>query len=510
MAKLADALDLGSSAARHVGSTPIIRTQKTKAPTPEGAFLIHLNTPLQGMGATFTMATVTRENVGTLTEKLTVTVTTNDYQPAFEKNLKQYAKTANIPGFRKGMVPAGLIRKMYGQGVFQDEVLKTVEKEMNTYLTNEKLDIFAQPLPLDNDARMLDLNNPKDYAFAFEIGLKPSFELDTKNINVTKYKVEVTDAMIDDELARLQTRFGKMTEPETVSTDEDALNVTFTEVDADGNVPEGGINKANSVLVKYFTDEFKPKVIGLKKDDVLDVHLATSFKDTERAAILEDLGLDKNEAASADRTFKMTITKIGLVEKAELNEEFFAQAYPSKEVKTEEELRAAIKEEVDGYFDAQSRNQMHDQIYHALVDHTTMEFPAPFLKRWLQVGGEKPKSAEEAEAEFPHFSNQLKWTLISSKIIEDNNIQVLPDDIKEFAKAQLFQYMGGQMNMMGENNQWVDDYANKMMQDKKFVEDSYQRISTEKIFSTLESRVTAKEESISAEDFAKKLHHHHH
>jgi trigger factor len=132
------------------------------------------------------------------------------------------------------------------------------------------------------------------------------------------------------------------------------------------------------------------------------------------------------------------------------------------------------------------------------------------LKRWLQTGGETPKTAEEAEEEFPSFADQLKWTLISSKLISDNKLEVLPDDIRDFAKQQLFQYMGGQMGAMGDNQQWVDDYANRMMQDKKFVEDSYHRISTEKMFTALETQVDATEEAIGAEEFAGKLHHHHH
>jgi trigger factor len=456
------------------------------------------------------MAKVIRENVGLLTDTLTVTIFKEDYLSAFDKNLKQYAKTANIPGFRKGMVPSGLIRKMYGATVFQEEVLKTVEKEMTSYLFVEKLDLLFQPLPVESDVRALDCNNPKEYAFTFEIGLKPSFSLDVKNINVTKFKIDVADDKINDEVARLQTRFGKMTEPETVTNDEDVLNVTFTEVDADGNVPEGGINKANSVLVKYFTDDFKAKVLGLKVDDVLDVHLASAFGDTERAAILEDLGLDKNEAGSADKTFKMTITKIGFVEKANIDDAFFAAAYPSKTITNEEELRVAVKEDIAVYYDAQSRNQMSDQIYHSLLENTTLQLPDIFLQHWLQVNSETPKTAEEVAAEYPAFSNQLKWSLISAKLVADNNIKVLPDDIKEAAKMQLLQYMGGQMDMMGENNQWIDDYASRMMQDKKFVDESYQRISTEKIFESLLANVSYTEEAISEAEFTKKLHHHHH
>ena len=179
-------------------------------------------------------------------------------------------------------------------------------------------------------------------------------------------------------------------------------------------------------------------------------------------------------------------------------------------IATAEEFTAEVKKEMETYYDAQSRNQIHDQIYHHFVDHTPMELPEGFLKRWLQTGGEKPKTEAEAEADYPSFAGQLKWTLVSSKLAADNKIEVMPDDIRDFAKQQLFSYMGGQLGALGDNQQWVEDYANRMMQDRKFVEDSYHRISTEKLFGIIETQVTAKEESISAEDFAKKLHNHHH
>jgi trigger factor len=453
------------------------------------------------------MATVTRENIGLLTDKLTVTLNKEDYFSGFEQSLKKYAKTANIPGFRKGMVPAGLVKKMYGQSVFTDEVLRTVEKELNTYLNNEQLDIFAQPLPLDNDARALDMNNPADVSFAFEIGLKPSFEIDAKKIKVTRYVIDVTNEMIDQEVERLQIRHGKMTEPETVTGDDNVLNVKFIQCDENGNETEGGITKDNSLLVKYFEESFRKNFIGKKNNDTVVLQLDKAFEDKEKEAILADLGLT---AADGNRYFKLLITKVGLVERAEMNAEFFATVYPNTAVTTAEYFRAEVKKEIENYYAQQARNQVQDQIYHHLVDHTHMEFPESFLKRWLQTGGEKPKTSEEAEQEYPTFISQLKWTLVSSKLIADNKIEVTPDDIREFAKQQLFSYMGGQLGALGDNQQWVDDYANRMMQDRKYVEESYHRISTEKLFGLLETQVTAKEESISAEAFAEKLHHHHH
>jgi len=454
------------------------------------------------------MATIKRENIGLLNDKLTVTVTKDDYIKGFDLNLKKHAKTANIPGFRKGMVPAGLVKKMYGQNVFTDEVLRTVETELNKYMSTEAIEIFAQPLPLDNDARALDMNKPEDYVFSFEIGLKPSFELNMKDINVKRYVIDITEKMIDEEVGRLQTRFGKMTEPETVATEENVLNVSFTEADEKQAVIENGVQKDNSVLVKYFAEGFRKNLIGKKNNDTVFLQINTAFEDKEAETILADLGLTKEDG---NRYFNMLITKVGLVEKAEMNDEFFLAAYPNTDaIKTEADCRNEIKGEIAKYYDQSTKNQIHDQIYHHMLDNVKMDFPENFLKRWLQTGGEKPKTAEEAVNEYPSFVNQLKWTLISSQLSVDNKIEVLPEDIRNFAKVQLFSYMGGQLGALGDNQQWVDDYANRMMQDKKFVEDSYHRINAEKLFGVIETQVTIKDESISVEDFTKMVENHHH
>jgi trigger factor len=190
------------------------------------------------------MATVARENIGLLNDKILIKVSKEDYFPSFEKKLKEYSKTVNIPGFRKGMVPAGMIKKMYGASIYTDEVLKTVEKQLYTYLDTEKPDIFAQPLALDADIRKLDLNNPAEYEFGFEIGLKPAFELASlPKANAILHKVEVTDAMVQEEVDRMLIKGGKMTEPETIETEEAVLNILFTEADKEGNTIEGGIEK---------------------------------------------------------------------------------------------------------------------------------------------------------------------------------------------------------------------------------------------------------------------------
>jgi len=456
------------------------------------------------------MATVTKENIGLLHEKLTVKLEKTDYLPSFEKALKEYSKKANIPGFRKGMVPAGLIKKMYGTSLFTDEILKTVDRELIGYLQNDKLDIFAQPLPLETDFSRLDVNNPSDYTFEFEVGMKPEFELpDLAKTKTTRYVVTVTEEMVNNEIDRLQNRYGNMKDEETVTTEENVLNVNFVEADASGNETEGGIVKDNSILVKYFSEGYRKNWMGKKAGDVEVAQLKNAFDEKELEWISSDLGL-KDDVTAGDRYFKIVITKVGLLEKRELNEEFFKQLYPTQEVKTETEFRDKIKEEIQNHWSDQALNQIHDQVFHQLVDHTSISFPEGFLKKWVKTQNETEKTDEEVEKEFPNFISQLKWTLISDKIVADNAIQVNPDEIRTFAKQQLFSYMGGAN--LSDDQPWVTDYVEKMMKDKKYVEDAHNRIQTQKIFEWTATQVKPADKDITAEEFTKMVeaHQHHH
>lgn len=459
------------------------------------------------------MATITRENIGLLNDKVTLTLSKEDYLPAFEKSLKEYSKKANIPGFRKGMVPSGLIRKMYGNSLFTDEVLRSIDRELVKYIETEKLEIFAQPLPDEINLRQLNVNSPADYHFSFEIGLKPDFTLpDLAAMKTTRFKVQVTDEMINNEISRLQNRYGNMKDEESVNSDENVLNVTFSEVDENGNDLPGGVIKDNSLLVKYFAESIRNDLTGKKKNDFIIISLRAGFEDKEREWLISDLGLNKDDESVIDKNFRVLITKIGLLEKRELHEDFFNQLYPNSEVKSEADFRNKIKEEIQAYWDGQAKSQLQHQAYHELLDHAEIKFPESFLKKWMktQEQAEKSKTDEEIEKEFPVFINQLKWTLISDKIVMENNIKVTPDEIRNFAKQQLFGYMG--MGSLDEEQPWVKDYIEKMMKDRKYIEDAYNRIQSQKILDWSETQLKPEEKEINAEEFTRMVeaHQHHH
>ncbi|HXB28612.1 MAG TPA: trigger factor [Puia sp.] len=458
------------------------------------------------------MSTVTRENIGLLNDKIIVKIEKNDYLPSFEKSLKEYGKKANIPGFRKGMVPTSLIKKMYGNSVFTDEVLKTVEKKLTDYMSTEQLEIFAQPLPLpENDASKINIGQPQDYSFAFEVGLKPAFSLpELSSLTPTRYQIIISDEMLNEEIERLRQKNGTMTDPESVGGDDYVLNVSFQETDANGNPLEGSQPKDNSLLVKYFAESFRPQLIGNKAGDEFIIQLLTAFEEKERAWILQDLGLNKESAADAEKYFKLVITKVGLLEKANLDETFFKKVYPNKTIESESAFRDAVKQDMADQWKAQTSNNLQHTLYHELLEKTSIEFPESFLKRWLLNGGEKPKTPEEVEKEFPTFANALKWNLITDKIVSENKIEVKPEDIKEAARKQLFAYLGGLPQ--GDEQPWVEDYVNKMMQDKRFVEETYQNQLTNKMLQWIESQVKPVDKSITVEEFNKlnEEHKHHH
>ncbi|MEO7446141.1 MAG: trigger factor, partial [Ferruginibacter sp.] len=236
--------------------------------------------------------------------------------------------------------------------------------------------------------------------------------------------------------------------------------------------------------------------------------LDETFEGDKLDMMLQDLGFEKGDAAAAKKMFELDIIKIGLVTKRDLTEDFFNEVFPGKGVTNEDEFKVALKAELEQYWEAQSRNQLHDQLYHFLLDDTKMEFPETFLKRWLQTGGENPKTAEEAENEFPGFSSQLKWTLISDKITNDNKLEVSEEELRENMRAEVMRYFG-QMGM-GEDTSWLESYLDRMMKDEKQVDATYRRLSAEKLFGWAAGAVKPVEKTTTPEALTGMMHHHQH
>lgn len=448
------------------------------------------------------MATIHRQSTGALTEKIEVVVSKEDYMPGFEAALKQYAAKANIPGFRKGMVPSGLIRKMYGASVFADEVVRTVEKELTAHLREGQTEILGQPLPShDNNMDALDFKIPAEYRFSFEIGLKPGFSIaDLPSSGVVRYRIDVTDGMVDEEVSRLCRKHGKMTEPEVVDNEDNILNVSFAACDPDGQPLEGVEPKEDSLLMKYFRPEVRPRLMGLRKDDDITLRIGEAFEEKEAGWILSNLKLDKEDPASLEKTYRITLAKIGMVEPAAIGEELYKQVYPDRELKSEQEFREQIRADIGSQFDGQTESHLHHELYHVLLEKTSMDLPEDFLRRWLREGQEKPKTEEEVEAEFPNFLRQLKWTLVSDRIVTDNAISVSREEVMDQLRRQVMGYFGG-MGLMQGNFEWIDGYVDRMMKDREQFEGGYRKALTEKVFQWAATQANPTEKVVSLEEF---------
>ncbi|MBS1688293.1 MAG: trigger factor, partial [Bacteroidetes bacterium] len=419
------------------------------------------------------MATVTRENIGTLHEKITVKLVKEDYLPSFEKSLKQYAKTANVPGFRKGMVPTGILRKMYGQSIFGDEVLRSAGRQLEDYLTNEKVAIFAQPLIISDSApAQLDMNATSDVDFSFEIGLKPDFEVEAlkSNTALTRYKIDVSDKMLEDELDRIVRRYGKVESQETITGKDDILYATYEVSDAEGNVAAESQKVEDTVLVDKLPAKLKEMVMGKKAGDTLVFRPADVCTEEELAAFLKDPLKQGQEAA--EWNYKLTITKVGLLIPRELDAELFAQVFPNDEVKDEADFKERIRKELSREFDRLSRERLDNEIFELLVHNTKIELPVAFLRRWLKEGGEKRKTDAEVDNEFGSFEHQLRWTLISDKLIQDYEVSVSREDVNADIKTRVLAYFGMQSD---EDAPWLDSYMAKVAKDEKTIDETYRR-----------------------------------
>ncbi len=459
------------------------------------------------------MASVSQENIGLQHEKITVQLSKEDYIGGFDKALKANAKNIQLQGFRKGMVPMGLIKKMYGASIFHDEVIRIAGNKLEEYLIDKKMEIFARPLPAETqEMPQLDMNNPQDYTFAFEIATRPDFSIHQVSTMQTMplYKVQVSNTMVDEEVEKLRYKAGTMTDPETITCEDNVLNVTFDECTPDGIAIEGGIKKDNSLLLKYFNSNLQKELMGKKAGDTIVFNLKNTFDEKLLPAIAKDLGINPQDTQAQDKNFILTITKVGLVEKATLDAKMFEDIYPGQGIETEAQFRSKLQAEIEKYWDSQSKVKLHNEIFEELVHNVSIPMPEKFLKRWMSVGGEKYVAPEQVEKEYSTFDHQLRWQLISDKLASDFAIQVTPEEMESSVKAQIAGYFGGMP--MDENADWVKDFVKKQLADKKIQEDTYHKLMTDKLFNLLETKFTLQESSIGVDEFINlpTPHHHHH
>lgn len=457
------------------------------------------------------MATVIREPIGDLHEKLVVSLTKEDYYPSFEKALKRYGKSVNIPGFRKGNVPSGMIRKMYGQSVFADEVVRSANQELNNYLEENKPDIFAQPIVFEGQDLKLDMNKAEQLDIAYEIGLKPDFEVTVlkEKSKVIRYTIEITNDLLEKEQDNLLRRTGKLENPESPEEPSDMVYATYVACDEERNPLTEEEPTEDVVTLETLPETLSEAVKGQKAGFTYIFKPSEIFSEKDLESFMNSAL--KKDISEKDSYFKFTLTKTGRLIPSEMNKEFFEKVFPNAGIENAEDFNTKLKEELGKEARKASKDRLENDLYETLIHETKMTLPVDFLKNWMKRGaGEKPKTDEEIEREFPSFDHQLRWTLVSEKLIKDFNIEVNEEEVMKDVKEKVMGYFG-MKESEAESVPWLEGYMEKMKSDGKTMDETYRRLLFDKLFEKVAEEMEVEEKLVDEETFAKtpSAHHHH-
>ncbi|MCF6167208.1 trigger factor [Lutibacter sp.] len=436
---------------------------------------------------------ITKENIDALNAVVKVEISAADYQDKVATILKDYRKKADIPGFRKGQVPMGMVKKQYGKSVMIDEVNKLLQESLNNFLVEEKLDILGNPLPKMKDDFSWEA---EDYLFEFELGLAPQFEvnLDAKK-KITQYNIIADEELLEKEVENIQKRYGKIISKPVV---EEGVNITGTFVNE-----EKEINKKSTIeLASIKGKANQKKFIGKKVGDVIELKTKGLFDDDHK--LMGALGLDHDAIHGLDISVTFTIEEINKTELAEVNQELFDKVFGPGVVKSKEELVAKIKEDAEKQFQTQADQQLLNDVTEYLVENTKFELPAEFLKKWLAVAGEKPMTSEQAEEEFEKSEKALRYQLIEGKVLKENNIKIDFEELKEFAKgfvkAQMAQY--GQLNP---EEKELDDIVQRVLSNQDEAKRLQEQLVSQKLLSFYKENITFKVKEVNYEKFVKEV-----
>ncbi|HZJ20341.1 MAG TPA: trigger factor [Pricia sp.] len=436
---------------------------------------------------------ITKEQIDDLNAVVTVAITKDDYQDKVDKILKDYRKQANIPGFRKGQVPLGLIKKQYGKSILVDEVNKLLQDNLNKYLTEEKLDVLGNPLPKQRDN--FDWDN-EELAFEFELGLAPDFKvsLDTKK-PITRYKIVADKKMVNEQVERMQKQYGKLVSKTEVSK-KDEVTGTFK------NEEEEIDNKATLELDKIKSKKSLETLKGKKAGDSITVKTKGLFK--EDYLLSSVLGVSQEKAKDLNIEVTFTIAEINEREPAELNQELFDKLFGEGKITSEKEMKERIKEDTEKQFEQQADQKLLNDVTEYFIDNTKFELPSEFLTKWIQMTGEEPLTEDQANAEYEKSEKGLRYQLIEGKIIQENGIQLQLEELKEFAKGFIRSQMAqfGQLNPKEEE---LDTIAARVLGNQDEAKRLSEQLMSQKLLNLYKEKANLKTKEMNYEDFIKEV-----
>ncbi|PRY84016.1 trigger factor [Mongoliibacter ruber] len=418
-----------------------------------------------------------------------------DYQPKVEAKLKDYAKKANIKGFRPGKAPVSMIKKMYGTSVLVDEINDLLSSSLNTYLKEQTFRILGDPLPVFEDADKIDWKSQKEFEFQYKIGFVENidFKLDD-SLKATTYKVDMSDDEVEEAITNLRSQYGKMTNPE-VSEENDFIY-------GDLKSEDGEFEKTFSLPLSKVEKKSLKKFVGVKKGDVIELNPSKVIKED----LAQTVGVEESEVEKLAGKFTFTVQNINRTELAEFNQEFFDKLFGPNQVETEEDMRAKVKEIISDNYNKEAQVYSDEQLKDKLIDSANIDLPEEFLKEWLFKANEGKVTTEQVEEEYPIYAKQLKWTLITNQVAKDNEIKAEHEDVIEKTKEMIreqFASSGMGAQMEDSMDMFVDNYL-KGNEGQNYMQ-MLTSVQNEKVLAFAKDKADVKEENISADKFKEML-----
>lgn len=442
---------------------------------------------------------VIREDIDALNALLRVEVKPEDYQEKVNKTLNDYRKKANLPGFRPGHVPIGLIKKQYGPSVLADELNKVVNQSLQNFLSENEVEILGNPIPKEDEEVKGDFTKPESFEFVYQIGLVPEIKVALSGKNKFNYvKVKVDKKLIDQQIDDLRRRYGKLVSSEEAG-ESDMLLAQFVELNDDESIKEGGILHSSTVSLEFVEDKkVKKELLGKKVGDKIVVDPSKVSKGGADTAAM--LGVKEDELEGLSNKFQMTITEIKGMELAELNEELYDKLFGEGNVTDEKGLRDRIKTDLEGMFSNDSDRMLTREVYEKLLEKTEVSLPDEFLKRWIKLSNEKPISDEQIEADYENYAKSLKWQLIQGRIFKDNEIKLEQDEVMDFTKGLLVNNYA-QYGMPAPEDKELTASAMRILQNREEANRIYDMMAEQKLTSYIKETVKLENKEVSYDEF---------
>lgn len=442
---------------------------------------------------------VLRQELDALNGLLTVEINTADYSQKVKTTLEKYRKTANIPGFRPGHTPAGIIEKRYGKAVLAEELNKLANEGVYNFIRENNLDILGNPIPSEKHTMEGSFDQPETFKFTFEIGMSPSFEYHSVLKKGIEYNtVRVDEKLVNQQIEDIQRRYGKMMSVNE-SGEKDLMVGTFSELSADGTIKEGGISHSTTLSIEFIENTAaKSLLIGKKKDDAFKLDPSSVSKDEADKASL--LGLTPETLPSGDMAFEFKITDIKRMELAELNTELFSKLFPDGEISDESGLRARVTKDLEQMFERDADRLMTRKLYDSLISDVQITFPEAFLKRWIKLSATAPISDEDIEKEFEAYLKSLKWQLIQTKIFKDSDTKLVYEEVLAFTKGLIISNYA-QYGLPAPEDAELEASARELLTKKEQANSIYDQLAEEKLTQYFKTNASLKMKPLSYDEF---------